>query len=257
MRWHESDAWTRRRFLAAAAALPALGGLSALPTFAAEVRRDPPYLSLEPLIVPGDRDFPEERLAVQTVAALHNAVRVRALPLAETFAGSSPNPARFRDLSADLRQSEFEPGDTDVQAGWVLWLDTLGSIRRIDFYALADGLVRYEAAGAHDGKLIYRVGQWKQQWREGKLTSFSPVEEFTCRADRPFFRDVTGGVFAQSPSFSRQLAYGIPYWRARLDPATGIDIYGSNGIAVGDIDGDGNDEIYVCQPGGLPNRLYR
>ena len=28
-------------------------------------------------------------------------------------------------------------------------------------------------------------------------------------------------------------------------------------MAHGDIDGDGLDEIYVCQPGGLPNRLYR
>jgi len=44
---------------------------------------------------------------------------------------------------------------------------------------------------------------------------------------------------------------------ARLDPATGIGIYGSNGIAVGDIDNDGADEVYVCQPGGLPNRLYK
>src|SRR5262249_20606496 len=32
---------------------------------------------------------------------------------------------------------------------------------------------------------------------------------------------------------------------------------GNNGIAVGDIDGDGVDEVYVCQPGGLPNRLYK
>ena len=49
---------------------------------------------------------------------------------------------------------------------------------------------------------------------------------------------------------------GIPYWRSRLDSACGIDVYGQNGIAVGDIDNDGWDEIYVCQPGGLPNRLY-
>ena len=42
-----------------------------------------------------------------------------------------------------------------------------------------------------------------------------------------------------------------------LDSATGIDLYGSNGIAVGDIDNDGMDEIYVCQPAGLPNLLYK
>ncbi|MGC4049089.1 MAG: FG-GAP-like repeat-containing protein [Paludibaculum sp.] len=34
-------------------------------------------------------------------------------------------------------------------------------------------------------------------------------------------------------------------------------MYGENGVAVADIDGDGRDEIYVCQPGGLPNRLYK
>ncbi|MCX6602075.1 MAG: FG-GAP-like repeat-containing protein [Acidobacteria bacterium] len=66
------------------------------------------------------------------------------------------------------------------------------------------------------------------------------------------FADVTGTVLQ-----SDQLSKGIPYWIGRLDPATGIDIYGNNGIAVGDIDNDGRDEIYVCQPSGLPNRLYR
>jgi tetratricopeptide (TPR) repeat protein len=49
----------------------------------------------------------------------------------------------------------------------------------------------------------------------------------------------------------------VPYWRSCLDSASGIDIYGQNGIAVADIDNDGSDEIYVCQPGGLPNRLYK
>jgi tetratricopeptide (TPR) repeat protein len=42
-----------------------------------------------------------------------------------------------------------------------------------------------------------------------------------------------------------------------LDVACGIDIYGHNGISVGDIDGNGFDDLYVCQPAGLPNRLYR
>ena len=66
------------------------------------------------------------------------------------------------------------------------------------------------------------------------------------------FADVTGTVLDCDP-----LSKGIPYWLARLDSATGIDIYGNNGIAVGDIDGDGVDEVYVCQPAGLTNRLFR
>ena len=68
----------------------------------------------------------------------------------------------------------------------------------------------------------------------------------------PWFREVTGSVLD-----SEQLRKGVPYWAARLDSAAGIDIYGNNGIAVADIDGDGSDEVYVCQPAGLPNRLFR
>lgn len=66
------------------------------------------------------------------------------------------------------------------------------------------------------------------------------------------FADVTGTVLD-----CEQLSRGIPYWMARLDAATGIDVYGNNGIAVGDVDGDGRDEVYVCQPAGLPNKLFR
>ncbi|MEZ5363884.1 MAG: CRTAC1 family protein [Bryobacterales bacterium] len=83
------------------------------------------------------------------------------------------------------------------------------------------------------------------------------MHESVARSDRPLFSDATASYFRHADSFREQLAHGIPYWRARLDLASGIDIYGQNGIAVGDIDGDGWDEVYVCQPGGMPNRLYK
>ena len=42
------------------------------------------------------------------------------------------------------------------------------------------------------------------------------------------------------------------YWRTVLDVACGIDIYGHNGVSVGDIDNDGFDDLYICQPAGFP-----
>jgi tetratricopeptide (TPR) repeat protein len=131
------------------------------------------------------------------------------------------------------------------------WPRPHGNIRRSRFFALPDGIVRYEVASEHEGTLLYRTGTAKVTWNGESVTGFSPVEEYVASAEEPYFRDVTAGDDLE------QLSRGVPYWRARLDPATGIDVYGSNGIAVGDIDNDGVDEVYVCQPGGLPNRLYK
>ena len=119
-------------------------------------------------------------------------------------------------------------------------------------FPLPGNVVRFEVASEVDGKLQHRVGLWRHE--QGK---FSPIEEHVASAAKPFFRDVTQTVFEHTPAFREQLLRGVPYWRSRLDPASGIDLYGSNGIAVGDIDGDGVDELYVCQPGGLPNRLFK
>ena len=53
------------------------------------------------------------------------------------------------------------------------------------------------------------------------------------------------------------MLFGADYWRTVLDGAVGLDVYCNNGVAAGDFDGDGFDDLYVCQPAGLPNRLYR
>ena len=46
-------------------------------------------------------------------------------------------------------------------------------------------------------------------------------------------------------------------WRGSLDAAVGVSVYGHQGLAAGDYDGDGLEDLYISQPGGLPNRLYR
>ncbi len=145
----------------------------------------------------------------------------------------------------------------DLEAGWKKWRESLGVVRRARFYSLPANVIRYEIASARNGRLEYRIGAWKQWWSDGRITRFEPIEETLTHATKPWFHDVTAAAFPGISSFQEQLTRGTPYWRARLDPACGIDLYGENGIAAADIDGDGADEIYVCQPGGLPNRMYR
>src|SRR5262249_17423358 len=88
-------------------------------------------------------------------------------------------------------------------------------------------------------------------------TRWQALNETRSRAAKPVFADIALAVFGKNSSWHDQLLHGSDYWRTVLDAACGIDIYGHNGISVGDIDNDGFDEVYVCQPAGLPNRLYR
>jgi len=90
-----------------------------------------------------------------------------------------------------------------------------------------------------------------------KIAGWWPLQMSTVKANRNPFTDVTAPAFGQDASFKSHLLRDTNYWRAVLDSASGIDIFGNCGVSVADVDGDGKDEIYLCQPQGLPNRLYR
>jgi hypothetical protein len=123
--------------------------------------------------------------------------------------------------------------------------------------------VRYDLVGT--GPHVHReqrVGAWELHWEataggQFLLQSWKCLWETQSHSTSPIFVDVAAEVLGNNPSYSAQLVHGADYWRTVLDGACGIDIYGHNGVSVGDIDNDGYDDLYVCQPAGLPNRLYR
>jgi tetratricopeptide (TPR) repeat protein len=247
----------RREFLAACAATGwfASKGHASAP-FPVKFRQQPAYTSLLAFAEPGRDEFPGEKIAMEIEAGLRGAVRSGQLPFALHCAGISPAPREYREIGPGVAAAVFG-GDPDVASGWKKWRESLGTIHGARFYRLPGDIVRYEIRSKNAGRLEYRVGLWKQSWANGAITRFEPVEEILTYSEKPWFRDVTGAAFAGEPSFHEQLARGVPCWRGRLDPACGIDLYGEIGIAAADIDGDGWDEIYVLQPGGLPNRLYK
>jgi Flp pilus assembly protein TadD/peroxiredoxin len=123
--------------------------------------------------------------------------------------------------------------------------------------------IRYDLVGTRtDMGREERIGHWLTQWARDKSNAWrvlrwEATEETLSRARGPVFIDITSHALGQTESYKTQLLHGVDYWRTVLDGACGIDIYGNNGLAVGDFDGDGLDDLYVCQPAGLPNRLYR
>jgi len=127
--------------------------------------------------------------------------------------------------------------------------------------------VRYQLVGSGNGYYReQRVGYWDLEWAASPPSSASPefrickwqaLDETRSRSHAPVFVDITASELGRNPSYSAQLLRGADHWRTVLDGACGIDIYGHNGVSVADIDNDGFDDLYICQPAGLPNRLYR
>jgi Flp pilus assembly protein TadD len=181
-----------------------------------------------------------EFLAAITAAGLLPSREAKAAPFPVRYARPNPFDAvlRFAQPGADEFKGEVAAKELEARLA--------ATTRGGRFYALPGDRVRFEISAKGE----YRTGIWQMPDRK-------PLAQDSVTADRPYFQDVTAHVFGKTDSFTRQLLPGNTWWRSRLDSACGIDVYGNQGIAVGDIDNDGADEIYVCQPGGLPNRLYK
>jgi Flp pilus assembly protein TadD/peroxiredoxin len=205
--------------------------------------------------------------------------------------------SKFIDLAISstsfipVRETDLRPGDR-IQAlrrtfaptllsgrdqcldGIKKYLNSLGHLEVADFeiYECAqtgeapfrlDVKIRYDFVGLHgEQSREERIGSWLMQWSRTdsgawRIVKWTASEEIATRADGPLFIDITTHALGQTSSYREQMQHGADYWRTVLDGAIGVDVYGNNGVAVGDYDNDGRDDLYVCQPAGLQNRLYR
>ena len=127
--------------------------------------------------------------------------------------------------------------------------------------------VRYSIViGGAEQRREQRTGSWliewvfdgssneKEPWRVRRWQAGTEVRAVTHGQS---FLDVTEEALGTTASYEAQMLRGADHWRTVLDGACGIDVYGNNGVTAGDFDGDGFDDLYVCQPAGLPNRLFR
>ncbi len=207
--------------------------------------------------------------------------------LSGDFLGTSPVPSESRVIRSSaalqVRKNKFS-GQTNVakQAFMQAWQSVLNSFSRIEIAEfqivginaapltpskqLPDLLgtrIRYEFVGSGTGFNCQQcIGTWDIAWKSNSSGEFcvgnwQVLDETEARSMSPIYADVGAQAFGANSSYSAQMLQGTDHWRTLLDGACGIDIYGHNGVSVADIDNDGFDDLYVCQPAGLPNRLYR
>jgi Tfp pilus assembly protein PilF len=120
--------------------------------------------------------------------------------------------------------------------------------------------VRFNLVGRVGAEKVEHVGEWRLRWqREGdwKVVEWTRLSHVESRARRQVFTEVTHAALGGIESFRRQLGVPLDDWNATIDSVLTRDSNGHHGVSVGDADGDGLDDLYVAQPAGLPNRLYR
>ena len=193
----------------------------------------------------------------------------RLVPAAEVSLGNSPRLEIFR---AAPMPAELVRDRGSFRGELTALVEEFQAIRVAEFLITAIDVrpeqdvrtvVRFDIVGP--GKKAWRaerLGHWQMRWRRGsdgvwRVVEWIALDHLRSRASDPAFTEVTEAALGQSPSFHRQLVPGLDHWASILDTVFMPGGMGHHGVSVGDFDGDGLDDLYVSQPEGLPNRLFR
>ena len=153
------------------------------------------------------------------------------------------------DFRIDIRLEGLEQSGDEFKAS--LFTEAVGSRKQSNDEWSRSGV----------GKNVLQVNSvWQTTWARTETEQLEllsvkvPAAEIVTLSlnEAKLFDDSTDSILANSGCLREQLIYGVDQWANKLP---GIDTEGNLGLSVGDINNDGRDDLYVCQPQGVPNRL--
>jgi hypothetical protein len=121
--------------------------------------------------------------------------------------------------------------------------------------------ILFQASGTTGSGTLEMNAIWNVDWTAGDRPQIERIEiesfEESLFRDRGefMFADCTKSVMGDTDAYRNQFVYPTDYWRSRIVRDLGLDVVANHGLALGDVNGDLLEDIYICQQGGLPNRL--
>lgn len=125
--------------------------------------------------------------------------------------------------------------------------------------------VEANSRGLREGMQINAM--WRCQWRYPDASTnqvpqllhieVERYEQLVLQMDQGRqFVDCTESAMSRNPSYERQILPSSNHWMRRIPTHMDVTLTGSHGVTVGDVNGDGLEDLYMCEMGGLPNRLF-
>jgi len=201
---------------------------------------------------------------------------------------AAPPGAAGQSPSGDVADPAQSVGGLDALAGELKSLAEVfagGSDRRVKFKVFKIEVssaeiatrVRFESSGVTPRGAVQQTAVWNCRWTNptaGALPLLRSIEvaefeEVSRQAtvggtnagtgagteSGTILADCTEAVFENESRFADLLQYDVAHWAGRIERGLGTEIRGLSGMAVGDVNGDRLEDLYVCVSGGLPNLL--
>lgn len=165
--------------------------------------------------------------------------------------GSAAGPIELSEALAGL----FEPFDAQPE----VHIKTTG----VEMNGPSAGTteVLYQASGLSKQRPYQQSATWSISWNleASQITRFDLIayeEVYGPTSGSPLFTEHTAGVFKSELESARQFSRSLSHIAASVDTVAGSQITSYEGVAIGDANGDGLEDIFFSQAKGMPNKLY-